>query len=134
MNKIKCSIIAIETEASLSLVTMQHEDERITSVIIETPDTAMYLKQSTSVYAVFKETEVSLLAHDCHHCSMINQWKGTITRIRWGKLLTEVEVQTSIGIIRSVVTTEGAKNMSLQENQFLVACVNAQAVAVWEET
>lgn len=133
MNKIKCHIVAIETEASLSLVTMQSANAQLTAVIIETPETASYLKPDIQVYAVFKETEVNLLPQECRHGSISNQWAGTIVHIRWGKLLTEVEVQTAIGTIRSVITTENAKRMSLEENHNLEVYVNAQAVAVWED-
>ncbi|HNJ73410.1 MAG TPA: TOBE domain-containing protein [bacterium] len=126
-------MVAIETEASLSLVTMQSANAPLTAVIIETPETASYLKPGVQVYAAFKETEVNLLPQDCRHGSMSNQWTGTIVQIRWGKLLTEVGVQTAIGTIRSVLTTENAKRMSLEENHNLEVYVNAQAVAVWED-
>ena len=60
MNKIQGKIIEIRTQGTLSLITLSIGMTHVKSIIIDTPETASYLREGAVVFIMFKETEVIL--------------------------------------------------------------------------
>lgn len=59
-----------------------------------------------------------------------NQFRGTIVRINDGPVVSEVEIETSAGIIAAVVTSSSLRNMSLRIGQDAVAVFKATEVMI----
>jgi len=50
--------------------------------------------------------------------------------ILWGDVVSEVEVETSSGIITSVITTRSIKELALEKGSEVLALVKATDVAI----
>ena len=59
-----------------------------------------------------------------------NQLRGSIKAIIWGDVVSEVEVETSSGIITSVITTRSIKELALDIGSEVLALVKATDVAI----
>ncbi len=133
MNRFSGKISKIEVNGSLSLVTVA-ASERITikTIIIETPETAAYLKIGNTIQVLFKETEVVLGLNQKHTISLQNRINGTIIQIEKGALLSKVVIDTEIGSLVSVVSTEAIKELNLEENQEVIAMIKLNEIMLSE--
>lgn len=59
-----------------------------------------------------------------------NQFKGIIKRIKKGDVVSEVEIDTGIGIITSVVTTSSVEDLNLQIGEDIIALFKSTEVAL----
>jgi molybdopterin-binding protein len=59
-----------------------------------------------------------------------NQFRGTIVGIRRGSVVSEVEIETSAGIISAVVTTSSVDRLPLREGDSALALFKATDVLV----
>jgi molybdopterin-binding protein len=64
------------------------------------------------------ETVMALLA-----VNVRNQLRGRVKEILWGDVVSEVEVETSSGIITSVITTRSIKELALDKGSEVLAWV-----------
>lgn len=60
MNRLNGQIAAIDSNSHMSLVDVAVGDDVFTATLLETPETADYLKVGNKVTLLFKETEVAL--------------------------------------------------------------------------
>lgn len=59
-----------------------------------------------------------------------NQLRGQIKEIVWGPVVSEVDVQTSSGIVTSVITTRSINELGLQVGTEVLALVKATDVSI----
>ncbi|MDO9420634.1 MAG: TOBE domain-containing protein [Herminiimonas sp.] len=59
-----------------------------------------------------------------------NQFKGKISNIILGDVVSEVDVETPAGIVTSVITTRSVKDLELQIGTEVVALVKATEVSI----
>lgn len=59
-----------------------------------------------------------------------NQFSGAISHIEIGPVISEVEVQTSSGIVVSLVSTRAVKELNFQIGTNVIAFVKATDVAL----
>lgn len=71
------------------------------------------------------ETVMALLA-----INVRNQLRGKVKDILWGDVVSEVEVETSSGIVTSVITTRSIKELALEKGSEILALVKATDVAI----
>jgi molybdopterin-binding protein len=71
------------------------------------------------------ETVMALIA-----INVRNQLRGKIKAIIWGDVVSEVEVETSSGIVTSVITTRSIKELALDIGSEVLALVKATDVAI----
>jgi molybdopterin-binding protein len=71
------------------------------------------------------ETVMALLA-----VNVRNQLRGRVKEILWGDVVSEVEVETSSGIITSVITTRSIKELALDKGSEVLALVKATDVSL----
>lgn len=71
------------------------------------------------------ETVMALLA-----VNVRNQLRGKIKAILWGDVVSEIEVETSSGLITSVITTRSIKELALDVGSEVLALVKATDVAI----
>jgi len=58
-----------------------------------------------------------------------NQFKGKISNIILGEVVSEVDVETPAGIVTSVITTRSVKDLELKIGTEVVALVKATEVS-----
>ena len=71
------------------------------------------------------ETIMALLA-----VNVRNQLRGRIKEITWGDVVSEVAVETTSGVITSVITTRSIKELALDIGSEVLALVKATDVSI----
>lgn len=59
-----------------------------------------------------------------------NQFRGKISAINEGDILSEIDVETPSGIVTSVITTRSVKDLGLKIGSDVVALVKATEVSL----
>lgn len=132
MNKLKAAIINIESSEHISLVDLRVNGDIFSCVIIETPETADYLKIGNEVFILFKETEVSIGKNLSGEISLRNQIPGSIKHLERGGVLTKVILDYRGMEIGSVITTRSAEKLNLQVGDAVTGLVKANEVSIME--
>lgn len=133
MNKLKAKITDIKSSGSFSLVSLNAEDMKLKSIVIDTPDTADYLQLNQEVSVIFKELEASIATKADLPISLQNQILGTITDIQKGELLARVSLQTQVGSITSVITAGSIDKLELTVGQEVYALIKTNELMLSKE-
>ena len=128
MNKYQGIITQVESEGALSIVYVDVKGQPFSTIIIDTEESKPYLKHGTSVYVIFKETEVVLGKKVEGHISLRNKIKGNIVKIEKGVLLSKVTIESSMGNITSIITTKSVKTMGLELDNEVQAMIKTNEV------
>jgi molybdopterin-binding protein len=132
MNKIKGVIVSIESSESISLVEIDTPVGRVCSVVVETPETAEYLRDGNEVYILFKETEVSIGKDFSGGISLRNKIDCTVKEIRRGKILSRIVLECGKEKIVSIITTGSADRMNIQIGDRVTAFIKTNEVSLME--
>ena len=65
-----------------------------------------------------------------HAINTRNQFRGRVKEIISGSVVSEVEVETAIGIVTSVITTRSVKDLGLEKGSEVLAQVKATEVSI----
>ncbi len=117
----------------MSLVDVTVGDEVFTATLLETPETAEYLKVGNRVQLLFKETEVSLAKDLQGFISLRNRFPVSIISIDRGDILSAVNLNYSGKPVMSVITTRGVERLQLAVGDQLEALVKANEIALIED-
>lgn len=129
MNSFDGHIVKIEVCDDLSLVSVWVSEEiNLHTIVVETPDTADYLRMDNPVKVLFKETEVILGKGNNIPVSLQNRIPGTVKRIEKGTLISRVVVRTQVGEITSIISTRGIDRLRLTENDSVVALIKLNEI------
>jgi molybdopterin-binding protein len=128
MNSLKGNISSIKSHENLSIVKINVGDYSFTTVVIETAETADYLKIDSEIRVLFKETEVLICLKPCSKISLQNRIDCNVKEILKGKLLSQINMQSSIGIIKSIITTNAVEQLKLKENDQVIAMIKTNEI------
>ncbi len=130
MNKLLGKITNIESSEHISIVDIDVEGDLFSSVIIETPETADYLKIGNEVFMLFKETEVSIGKALSGNLSLRNRLTSKIKTIEKGKVLTKIVLDYKGKDIVSVITTRSTNKLDLKVGDEVQGLVKANEVII----
>jgi molybdopterin-binding protein len=128
MNSLKGNISSIKSHENLSIVKINVGDYSFTTVVIETAQTADYLKIDSEIRVLFKETEVLICLKPCPKISLQNRIDCNVKEILKGKLLSQINMQSSIGVIKSIITTNAVEQLKLKENDQVIAMIKTNEI------
>ncbi|MEW7290806.1 TOBE domain-containing protein [Aquimarina sp. 2304DJ70-9] len=128
MNILEGKITAIKTHGSISLVTLQIGSIFFNTIVIETQDTAAYLQQEHLVKVMFKETEVVIGKSMDHLVSIQNKVIGEILDIEKGILLSKLTIDTAIGKIIAIITSDAAQQLQLKVGEHVTAMIKTTEI------
>jgi molybdate transport system regulatory protein len=128
MNSIPGQIKSIQTSGELSLVTIDNGGIELTAIVIDTPESAPYLKAGTSVNMLFKETEVILSTENIANISLQNRFSGSIRDIHQGELLSKVTIDIPSGSVTSVITTVALNELKLSEGHDVTCMIKTNEI------
>jgi len=132
MNILKGKIATIKTKGSLSLVKINVNDIFLKTIIIETPKTASYLKKGNPIKVIFKETEVILGKGITHLLSLQNKIPGTVIEIEKGDFLNKITVDSEVGKIAVIITSEAVEELQLNLNDEVTAMMQSTEIMLSE--
>ena len=113
MNKLIGKIVLIESTQHMSMVDIDVQGDVFSSIVLETPASASYLKQGNSVQMLFKETEVSIGKNLTGLISLRNRFKGTIRRIERSEILSKIHLNYKSQEIVSIISTRSVQKLGL---------------------
>ena len=128
MNILKGEISHIESHDSLSLVKIKVGKYNFTTIVIETSDTADYLKIGNEINVLFKETEVLICRKPCPDISLQNRMDCSIQNIDRGKLLSHLTLLTEVGNIRSIITSNAVRQLGLKPKDAVIAMIKTNEI------
>ncbi|MEL6558098.1 MAG: TOBE domain-containing protein [Bacteroidota bacterium] len=124
MNRLKGQIKSIEVSGKMSIATVAIESGiELKSIVIDTPESATYLKIGKETTALFKETEVMISSDHSPNVSIENQISARISHIEKGSLLSELTLQLGQHQMVAVITTAKVEALKLQSKSDIVAMV-----------
>ncbi len=133
MNRINGKITEVIADGALSQVFIAIASGiEIRSIVIETPDSASYLKKGSDIQLIFKETEVILTRQGKDPISILNKIPGTVEDIKKGTILCEVMISTVAGSIAAVISREATDDMELAIGDAVVAMVKQNEIMLAE--
>jgi molybdopterin-binding protein len=133
VNKLTGRIVLIESSEHMSMVDVDVDGDVFTSIVLETPSSAAYLKQGGPVTLLFKETEVSLGKNLSGLISLRNRFKGTIRQIEKSDLLTKVVLDYKACQIISIISTRSVQKMGLIDGDAVEWLVKTNEVSLLKE-
>jgi molybdopterin-binding protein len=128
MNVLKGIISHIESHESLSLVKIEVGRYHFTTVVIETSETADYLKTGNEINVLFKETEVLICRKPCPDISLQNRMECFVDEIVQGKLLSQLTLQTDAGKIKSIITSNAVRQLDLKRKDEVIAMIKTNEI------
>ena len=128
MNQLEGEITNIKTSGSLSLVEINVGAIFFNTIIIENPNTASYLKKGNDIKVIFKETEVIIAKGIEPQTSIQNKVIGEITFIEKGELLTKLTIDTALGKIIAIITSDAMRQLQLQIGERITAMIQANEI------
>jgi molybdate transport system regulatory protein len=130
MNTLLGNITEIITEGSLSLVKIKVENTVLTSIVIDTPETAHYLKMGNNIKILFKETEVILAKKITGIISLQNKMDCIVSSFEKGLLLCKITMRFGTYIISSVITRTAFDQLNIQENDQITAMIKTNEISL----
>jgi molybdopterin-binding protein len=128
MNTLSGEIESIIVKNTLSLVYVQVASSRLCAIVIDTPETASYLKTGQPIKVIFKETEVIIGTGKEHQISLQNKLTGPVLKVESGELLSKVTIDTPAGAIVSIITTNAVKQLQIEAGIEVTAMIKTNEV------
>jgi len=132
MNTLKGKISAIEVNGSLTLVTANVDGIALKSIVIETPETAPYLKVGNAIKVLFKETEVIIGIGNISNISLQNRIPGKIASIEKGSLISKLTIKTKVGEITAVISTSAVELLNMLQGMEVTAMIKTNEILLSE--
>ncbi|MDT0677283.1 TOBE domain-containing protein [Autumnicola musiva] len=132
MNTLKGEISAIHSSGSLSMLSILVKGLQLKVIVVETPETASYLRTGKEINLLFKETEVILACGPFSAISIENRIPGTIIKILQGELLSEIKISTLQGEITAVIANTAIEELQLSKNTEVIVMVKSNEIMLSE--
>ena len=130
MNQLPGIIKEVTTEGQLSIAHIETAGQMFKAIVIDTPETAFYLRQGHSVWMMFKENEVVIAKSFSGLISLQNRFESTITGLEIGKLLCKVSMIFGQYKIESIITANAAIELSLAVGDNVTAMVKTNEISL----
>jgi molybdate transport system regulatory protein len=130
LNRLNGQIVAIDNNRYMSLVDVAVGGDVFTATLLETPETAEYLKVGNKVTLLFKETEVALAKNLSGLISLRNRFSVIVRNIERGDILSAVSLDYAGKALTSVITTRSLNRFELIVNDTVEALVKANEIAL----
>ena len=132
MNILKGLIKEIRVNGELSIVRIDVNGLLLSTIVIDTPETASFLKLGEPVTVIFKETEVILGIGDMKGISLRNKFKGRVVDLQSDELLSKVVVDTEVGLISSIITSNAVNQLKIELGSDVTAMVKTNEIQLSE--
>lgn len=125
--------MSIENTPHMSMVDIDVSGDVFSSIVLETPASAAYLKQGNLITLIFKETEVSIGKNLSGLISIRNRFKARIKALEKSPLLTKIILDYKAGAISSVISTRSAQKLLLSVGDEIEWLVKTNEVSLLNE-
>jgi molybdate transport system regulatory protein len=133
VNKLTGKVVLVQSSSHMSMVDIDVQGDVFSSIVLETPATAAYLKQGSSITLAFKETEVSIGKNLSGLISLRNRFKAAIKRIEKSDILTKIFLNYKGQEIVSIISTRSAQRLELAQGDNVEWLVKTNEVSLFKE-
>jgi len=130
VNKLTGQIVLVGSSSQMSMVDIDVSGDVFSSIVLETPASAQYLKNGSKVTLLFKETEVSIAKNLTGLISLRNRFKATVKRIEKSEILTKVYLDYKAKEIISIISTRSTQKLGLTEGDEVEWLVKTNEVSI----
>jgi molybdopterin-binding protein len=130
MNVLKGIITEIQSHEGISLVKVKANSFIFSSIVLDTPATALYLEENKTVKIIFKETEVIISKDISPLISIQNQIPCQIESIKKGVILSQINLVADGEKIKSIITSNACEQLNLKENDNVMALIKTNEVSL----
>ncbi len=123
MNSLKGKIEAINVSGDLSIITIKVNETLFSAIVIDTPETDPYLVKGNPVQVIFKETEVIIGIGSVDGISLRNKLFGKVISVASDNLLSKLVIDTDVGKITSIITSNSVKRLKIEIGTELTAMI-----------
>ncbi|MBX2941743.1 MAG: TOBE domain-containing protein [Cyclobacteriaceae bacterium] len=128
MNTLKGIVSNLKTTGHMTLVELKVGKYLLKSIVLETPQSAPYLKIDNTINVLFKETEVIIAKGDLTPMSLQNRINGVVSKIERGEILGRLTLDSDIGEIVSLITTSAIDQLILKKGDNVTAMVKTNEI------
>lgn len=133
MNVLTGRISDIQLCQDLSLVSIECSSMTFKSILIETPESAPYLKIGNTIDIIFKETELIISKKGEQLISLQNRFPSTIIKLNMGELLSSITLRFKEYELNSIITTNAVHSLGLEEGMEVVGMVKTNEMMLAEK-
>jgi molybdate transport system regulatory protein len=130
MNRIEVTITQVLNSGGIIMVDMEAGDLTMTALLIDTPHHPDWLLRGKRVYAVFKETEVSIARDFTGKISLRNQVPCRVKKVERGELMSIVHMTFLEFRIQSAITTRSVDMLDLKADDEVTAMIKANEITL----
>jgi len=130
MNKLTGVITKVDCDDHLSIVEVDVHGQRMKSIVIETPESAPFLKTGSEIEVIFKETEVSIAKDFSGGISLQNKMGCRIKSIQQGKLLSRILLDFKGFEVISIITSAAVHQLELKADDQVTALVKTNEIMI----
>ncbi|HKJ46335.1 MAG TPA: TOBE domain-containing protein [Balneolales bacterium] len=114
----------------MSILEMDVDGELLKAIVIETPETAPFLRKGNGINIMFKETEVSIAKDFSGVISLQNKMICTVKEIKKGTLLSRILLDFKGNEICSVITSAAVEQLGLSTANKITALIKTNEVMI----
>ena len=133
MNKLYGKIVFIESSGDMSIVDADVRGDTFSTIVLETPQSAPYLKIGEEVTLLFKETEVSIGKNLSGMMSLRNRISSRIKKLTSGGILTQVVLDYKGQEIVSIISSRSARGLNLKSGDDVEWLVKTNEISLLKE-
>jgi molybdopterin-binding protein len=134
MNRFDGIISNVNSSGSISIVDVECNGITFSSVVMETPSDAPYLKAENPIAILFKESEVTLAKNMSGEISVRNIVPSRVINLEKGEILSRVFLEASCGPFTAVITTRSIQRIQINPNDSVEALIKATEIILMEQT
>ncbi|HSY27340.1 MAG TPA: TOBE domain-containing protein [Burkholderiaceae bacterium] len=128
MNRLPGRISALEVCGSIALVDVQVGEAIYTATVVG--DVVASWQVGTPVVLLFKETEVAVAKNLSGTISLRNRFKGVVTALEYGQVLSKVMFEADGHMLASIITTRSSTQLQLATGDEIEGLVKANEITV----
>lgn len=117
MNKFKGTIVDIQSSDNISMIQVDVEGDKFSSIVLEGKKGPLNYKIKDNVTLLFKETEVGLAKDLTGMISLRNRFKAVIKKIDKGPILAKITLAYKNYTIESIISSQSASQMKLKDKE-----------------
>ena len=131
MNRITGIISKIESDSFLSIITVETDIGEFSVVLLETPNTADYMREGKKVNLLFKETEVEIFKN----CSFLkntflNMFDADLVCIENGKILSKLTLRSGNNTFFSIIPKNSVDLLDIKEGDSINFLIRPNEITV----
>jgi molybdopterin-binding protein len=130
VNKLIGKVILVESSRHMSMVDIDVDGDVFSSIVLETPATAAYLKQGKQVALLFKETEVSIGKNLSGMISLRNRFEATVKKIEKSEILSKIFLNYRDREIISIISSRSVQKLALADGDHVEWLVKTNEVTL----